>query len=230
MKLVVASGNRHKVVELAAMIREAMKAMNATNAMNDMTGQGVQVWGLTECGERYGSVPDIEETAPDFTGNATLKAEGIAAWLRDAGEPGATWVLADDSGVCVDALDGAPGVLSARFCGHHGSDAANNDKLVEELTARGLTESRARYVCVLALCRVDGGPMDPAGAAGTLHFEGRWEVMARTQARGTGGFGYDPLFRIDEQGKTAAQLDPLEKQQLSHRGVAVARLRHLLDD
>lgn len=220
MKLVVASGNQHKVVELAAMIREAMA---------ETMGQGVQVWGLTECGERYGSVPDIEETAPDFSGNATLKAEGIAAWLRDAGEPGATWVLADDSGVCVDALDGAPGVLSARFCGHHGSDAANNDKLVEELTARGLTESRARYMCVLALCRVDGGPLDPEGAAGTLHFEGRWEVMARTQPRGTGGFGYDPhcwLLAPDGtvEDRTVAELPADEKAALSHRGAAFREL------
>jgi len=221
MRLVIASGNQHKVVELAAMIREAM-------------GDDVDVWGLAECGERYGPAPDIEETAPDFAGNASLKAEGIAAWLREAGESGATWVLADDSGVCVDALDGAPGVLSARFCGHHGSDDANNEKLVAELSARGLTESRARYMCVLALCRVDGAPVDDGAGAGagkspTKHFEGRWKVMARTVARGTGGFGYDPhcwLLAADAtvEDRTVAELPADQKAALSHRGAAFREL------
>ena len=218
MRLVIASGNRHKVVELAAMIRRAMGA-----AVGEAT-----VIGLSECGERYGPVPDIEETAPDFAGNASLKAEGIAAWLRAAGEPGDTWVLADDSGVCVDAFDGAPGVLSARFCGYHGSDAANNDKLVAELRALDLTDSRARYVCVLALCRVDGAPMD-TGGQGTKHFHGRWEVLARTEARGSGGFGYDPhcwLLGPDGQpeDRTVAELPADEKARLSHRGAAFAEL------
>ncbi|MEM6992546.1 MAG: non-canonical purine NTP pyrophosphatase, partial [Myxococcota bacterium] len=170
----------------------------------------------------YGPAPEIDETAPDFAGNAVLKAEGIAAWLRERGEPGSTRVLADDSGVCVDVLDGAPGVHSARYCGHHGSDADNNAKLVAELTARGVTESAAHYACVLAVCRVDGRAIK--GGKSRLWFEGRWDVVARVQPRGTGGFGYDPHCWIVGEDVSVAELPADRKAALSHRGAAFAAL------
>ena len=111
--IVVASGNAHKVVELRAMLQQSTP--------------GLTVTGMKE----HGDPPEIEETAPDFAGNAKLKADGIAAWLRGQGVDGATVVLADDSGVCVDALDGHPGVRSARFAGDEADDEANNRKLLQ---------------------------------------------------------------------------------------------------
>ena len=207
--IVVASGNAHKVVELRAMLRDAVPGLTVTG-MKD-----------------HGTPPEIEETAPDFAGNAALKACGIAAWLRTRGVGGATVVLADDSGVCVDAFDGAPGVLSARFAGQPSDDAANNAKLVTELKARGLDESPGHYVCVLAIARVDGAPIEGEGAK---FFEGRWDVTLRTQARGTGGFGYDPHAWLQGDDRTVAELEPAQKAVLSHRGAAFAKLAAWLSD
>jgi XTP/dITP diphosphohydrolase len=201
-RVVVASGNRHKVAELRSMLAE----------------QGAEVVGL----DGFSDPPEIEESAPDFDGNAKLKAFGIADWLAERGEPGTTWVLADDSGICVDALEGAPGVRSARFAGEPSDDAKNNAKLVEELRARGLDRSAAHYVCVLALVRVDGGCLPDGHAIAT--FEGRWDVEARTDARGGGGFGYDPHAWIDDGARTVAELGAAEKAAASHRGAAFAAL------
>jgi XTP/dITP diphosphohydrolase len=201
-RVVVASGNRHKIGELRAML----------------ASHGAEVVGL----DAFADVPEIEESAPDFDGNAKLKAFGIADWLGEHGEPGSTWVLADDSGICVDALEGAPGVKSARFAGEPSNDVENNAKLVEELRARGLERSLAHYVCVLALVRVDGGPLPDGHALAT--FEGRWDVDVRTTARGTGGFGYDPHAWIENGARTVAELGAAEKAGASHRGAAFAAL------
>lgn len=208
----VASGNRHKVAELRAMLRAAVPEL--------------EVLGLHDGSPQWGSPPEIDETADDFVGNARLKAEGIAAWLRAHGEPGDAAVLADDSGVCVDALGGAPGVRSARFAGPEASDEDNNDELVAELRARGLTRSPGCYRCVLALCRVDGQPgSDPNGPS--WRFEGRWAVELRVERRGTGGFGYDPhawLLDGPAEGRTVAELTPEDKAARSHRGQAMRAL------
>ena len=197
-RVVVASGNRHKVQE----IRDELERV----------APGIVVVGL----DAFDGVPEIEESAPTFAGNATLKAEGIAAWLAARGEPGSTHVLADDSGICVDALDGHPGVRSARFAGDHATDAENNQALVRALRARGLEHSPAHYVCVLALVRVDGQPC--------ALFEGRWDVVVRTEARGTGGFGYDPHAWLEQGTRTVAELTPQQKAELSHRGAALRQL------
>jgi XTP/dITP diphosphohydrolase len=206
-RLVVASGNAHKVAELDRMLRRAVPAL--------------EVVGL----RAFGTPPEIEETADDFAGNARLKAEGFGAWLRQQGEAGDTVVLADDSGVCVDVLGGAPGVRSARFAGERASDEDNNAKLVQELRARGSSASRGHYCCVLALTRVDGEPWADAGAS--RRFEGRCDVELRDARRGSGGFGYDPhawlLDRL-EPGRTVAELTPAEKAALSHRGQALRAL------
>lgn len=199
-RVVVASGNRHKVAELRAMLAE----------------RGADVVGL----DAFTDVPEIEESAPDFDGNAKLKAFGIADWLADRGEAGDTWVLADDSGICVDALEGGPGVRSARFAGEPSDDVRNNAKLVEELRARGLDRSAAHYVCVLALVRVDGEALPHGPRIAT--FDGRWDVEVRTVARGTGGFGYDPHAWIEDGARTVAELPAAEKATLSHRGAAFA--------
>lgn len=214
-RLVVASGNAHKVAELDRMLRAAVPTL--------------QVLGL----RAFGEPPVIEETADDFAGNARLKAEGFAAWLRGQGEAADTVVLADDSGVCVDALDGGPGVRSARFAGEDASDDDNNAKLVRELGARGLDASPGHYRCVLALTRVDGEPWSDAGPSRL--FEGRWDVELRVARRGSGGFGYDPhawLLAGDGAGlgvggavdRTVAELSPDEKAAISHRGKALRAL------
>ncbi len=199
-KIVVASGNRHKVKELEAMLSGAPTA--------------VVVLGL----DAYPQAPQVEETATTFAGNAALKARGIADFLREHGEPSDTAVLADDSGIAVEALEGAPGVYSARFSGDAATDSSNNAKLVRSLEALGRTSSPAYYACVLALCRVDGQPI--AGEA-MLIFEGRWNVEVRTQARGEGGFGYDPHAWVADGTRTVAELSATQKAERSHRGAAL---------
>ncbi|MEM9455871.1 MAG: non-canonical purine NTP pyrophosphatase [Myxococcota bacterium] len=219
-RLVVASGNAHKVVEIERILAGA--------------APGLEVRGQRD----FGVPPSIEETADDFAGNARLKAEGIAAWLRDrlrdpvrdpkhgprqgVGLDGATAVLADDSGVCVDVLDGAPGVISARFAGEPCDDAANNAKLVQELEARGCSASPGHYRCVLALVRVDGARW-PGEDTACLFFDGRWDVELRVDRRGTGGFGYDPHAWLTD-GRTVAELSPDDKAAVSHRGQAMRAL------
>ncbi|MDC0723051.1 non-canonical purine NTP pyrophosphatase [Nannocystis bainbridge] len=199
-RLVLATGNPHKVAELAAMVRAA----------------GLP---LTVCSARsLGPAPEIAEDQGSFEAHARLKAEGIAEWLRGRGEPGSTLVLADDSGICVAALDGAPGVDSAIFAGPQADDAANNARLVAELGARGLERSPAHYLCVLALTRVD------AGADAVRLFTGRWDGEVRTTPRGSGGFGYDPYFWPDGSARSSAELPAAEKNAQSHRGRATALL------
>lgn len=197
--LVIASSNAHKIKEIEAMIQDA--------------GLDLRVLSMRS----FGEPPEIEETAPDFRGNAALKSEGIAAWLaqKDATLAGRTWVLADDSGLCVQALDGAPGVYSARYAGEDANDARNNAKLVEELKARGLNRSPAYFCCALALSCVGGG---------THFFEGRAEGEARVDPAGTGGFGYDPHVWIQGQSESFAQMTREQKAKLSHRGMALQSL------
>lgn len=204
-RLVLATGNPHKVAELAALVRAA----------------GLP---LTVCSARsLGSAPEVVEDQGSFEAHARLKALEIARWLRGRGEPGDTLVLADDSGICVDALDGAPGVDSAYFAGPQSDDAANNARLVAELAARGLTTSPAHYVCVLALTRVDAGPL-PAAPDGLRLFTGRWDGEVRASPRGSGGFGYDPYFWPAGSARSSAELPPVEKNAQSHRGRATALL------
>lgn len=213
-RLVVASGNRHKVSELAAMLHEV--------------DPDLDVVGL----DAFDGVPEIEETADTFAGNAGLKARGIAAWLRERGEDPETRVLADDSGICVEALGGAPGVRSARFAGETATDAQNNAKLVEVLEGMGLDSSPAHYACVLSLVRVDGEPLGDGPSQDDetreLLFEGRWPVQVRVEARGSGGFGYDPHAWLDDgpssSSKTVAELSMDEKATRSHRGHALRAL------
>ncbi|MDX8401257.1 MAG: RdgB/HAM1 family non-canonical purine NTP pyrophosphatase [Mariprofundaceae bacterium] len=150
---------------------------------------------------------EVEEDAPDFAGNARKKAEAFAAANRLP-------ALADDSGLCVDALGGAPGVRSARFAGEHATDAENNALLLQRLQGAG--NRRARFVCALHLAFWDTRP--------PLTAEGRVEGEILNAPQGAGGFGYDPLFFCPEIGKSFAEADPAEKARVSHRGRALRML------
>jgi len=161
-----------------------------------------------------GGVPDVVEDRPTFSGNAAKKATS-AARARDC------WALADDSGLEVDHLDGAPGVRSARFAGTHGDDAANNALLLEQLEDVPEAARGARFVCALALARPDGEL--------ALEVEGQVRGRILHQPRGAGGFGYDPLFLFteeghDQTGKGFAELSSAEKAGVSHRGRALCEL------
>lgn len=197
-EIVVATGNPHKVEEIAAVL----------------TPLGITVRSLAELGFT-GAEPD--ECGTRFEQNAAIKALAYAAALDAT-------VLADDSGLEVDALNGEPGVHSAHWAGAEGSraerDARNNAKLLAALRGVPAHRRTARFVCTLCM----------ANAQGTILFETRGEVegVILESERGTHGFGYDPLFQVPEFGRTTAELSPAEKNQISHRGRALRQLAHLL--
>lgn len=192
-KLVLASNNKGKLREFQAMF----EAMNL-----NIVSQGRL--GVSAC----------EEPFFTFVENCLQKARHAS---RETGLP----ALADDSGLCVDALGGAPGVFSARFAGEPSDDAKNNALLVEKL--RGESNRRAHYMCVLVAVR---SPDDPE----PLIAEGAWQGEIIDTPSGTGGFGYDPHFFLPRFHKTAADLTPDEKNKLSHRGQALQVMAKLLSD
>ena len=152
----------------------------------------------------------VEENADTFAGNATLKAEEVCA---ATGLP----TLADDSGLTVEALDGEPGVLSARYAGYHGDDQANNDLLLRRM--KGKTARSAAYVCAMALARP---------GKETIIAEGVCPGLILEEPRGTGGFGYDPLFLYEPLGKTFAEISPEEKNAISHRAMASMQMLDIM--
>jgi XTP/dITP diphosphohydrolase len=167
-----------------------------------------------------GGIPDVVEDAATFRANAAKKAVSAARATR-------LWSLADDSGLEVDALHGAPGVRSARFAGAHGDDAANNALLLERMKHVPMAKRGAKFVCALALARPDG----------TLALEVTASVHGRIMhaARGTRDFGYDPLFLFTEEGypqtdQGFAEMRPEEKAQVSHRGRALRDLAQRLSE
>ncbi len=161
--------------------------------------------------DSHSDAGEVEETGKTFEDNASLKAREYA--LRTG-----RWTIAEDSGLVVDALGGEPGVHSARYAGEHGDDAANNAKLISEM--EGIEERRARYVCVIALARPDGEI--------AVSVRGVCEGRISEDARGTGGFGYDPFFIPDGETRTNAELPPEEKHRTSHRGRALRSFLPLL--
>ncbi|HEV2621056.1 MAG TPA: RdgB/HAM1 family non-canonical purine NTP pyrophosphatase [Frateuria sp.] len=193
-RLVLASGNRGKLAEFEHLLADS----------------GFEVVTQGSLG-----VLDIEETGTTFVENALLKARHAA---RIARLP----ALADDSGLCVEQLDGAPGLYSARYAGAHGDAAANRAKLLRALEGVPAEKRGAFFICVLVLLRHAD---DPA----PLIAEGRWHGRVLAAERGDGGFGYDPLFLPDGQSLSAAELDPELKNRLSHRGQALARLHTQLE-
>jgi len=157
----------------------------------------------------FPGLPQFPETADTFRGNAVLKAEAV----RDATGCAA---LGDDSGLCVDALDGAPGVRSARYAGPGCTYADNNRKLLDALKDVPEEARTARFVCWVAVARP---------GAETVAFEGLCEGRITRGPKGTGGFGYDPLFLVPGIARTFAELSPGEKDRISHRALAFAQVR-----
>ena len=156
------------------------------------------------------AVPEVEETGLTFVENALLKA-------REASRVSGLPALADDSGLEVDALNGAPGIYSARFAGEPKSDARNNARLLERLAEVPEGQRTGRYWCVLVYLRHAEDPVP-------LIVQRSWEGEILAHPRGEGGFGYDPLFWLPEQGMSVAELSPAEKNRLSHRGRALQAL------
>ena len=193
MKLILASSNAGKLVELRELLGDA----------------GIELHVQSDFG-----VDDVEETGLSFIENAILKARHAS---RATGLP----ALGDDSGLCVDALNGAPGLYSARYSGVHGNAEANIDKLLRELDGLADDQRSARFVCVLAMVRHADDPMP-------LIAEGVWEGRVLHVRTGSNGFGYDPVFFSPAHGCGAAELPPATKNRDSHRGIALAKLRALL--
>ena len=185
MKIVLATHNDGKVRELQELL----------------AGSGLGVVSLAQ----YPRAPKVVEDGSTFRANALKKAREVADALGEI-------ALADDSGLEVDYLNGAPGVISARFAGEEHNDAANNKKLLGLLAGVPQEKRSARFRCVVAIA-VPGGGVETA--------EGTCRGFITTEPRGDCGFGYDPLFYVPEPGKTFAQLDPHEKNRLSHRGKAL---------
>lgn len=166
---------------------------------------GIEVLSLYDLDK---NLPDIEETGTTFEENAAIKAEKISSLLNKA-------VLADDSGLMVDALDGAPGIYSARYAGTDKSDTANNEKLLKELGGIAEEERTAKFVCTLAIAR----PNEE-----TIFKTGYCHGKIATSPKGEHGFGYDPLFIPKGYNQTMAELSPEEKNKISHRSEAIKQL------
>ncbi|MBB4706656.1 RdgB/HAM1 family non-canonical purine NTP pyrophosphatase [Xanthomonas arboricola] len=192
-QLVLASGNAGKLEELRAMLADLPLRIVAQGELG---------------------VDDVPETGMTFVENALIKARHASAVT---GLP----ALADDSGLIVDALGGAPGLYSARYAGSPTDAQANNAKLLDAMRAVPAERRSARFYAVIVLLR---HPEDPQ----PLIAEGSWEGVITTEPRGTGGFGYNPVFLDPVHGLTAAEMDTALKNRLSHRAVALATLQHKL--
>ena len=193
MQIVLASGNPGKLAEFETLLHGGGLVLRPQSAFG---------------------VADIDETGHSFIENALLKARHAA---RETGMA----ALADDSGLCVDVLNGAPGLHSACYAGSHGDASANTGRLLGELQSFAEASRSTRFVCVLALLRHADDPQP-------LIAEGVWEGRILMQPRGSNGFGYDPVFFVPDQGCSAAELEPLVKNRISHRGRALQQLQQRL--
>ena len=187
--VVLATGNQGKVRELSAMLQDF----------------GVSLKSLAD----YPDIGEIVEDGDTFEANALIKARAVC---QHTGLP----AMADDSGLAVDALNGAPGVYSARYSGDGATDASNNIKLLKELDCVADDARTARFVCVLAAVAPNGQ---------SVLVRGEWEGVILREPRGENGFGYDPLFYLPQRGLTSAQLAPQDKNAISHRGQALQMLK-----
>jgi len=187
--LVIASRNAKKVGEIAGLLAPHKVIVRSVDEFDD--------------------VPDVVEDGATFGENAAIKATQTARFLGH-------WTLGEDSGLCVDALDGGPGIYSARFSGEDATDLANNQLLIERLADVPDAKRGAHYVCHVAVS-------DPAGEV-RLSVEATCRGRIVTAARGENGFGYDPHFLLREYHRTFGELSPVVKQHLSHRARAFARL------
>lgn len=194
MELVIATRNRGKLEEILDLLKDL----------------DIKVASLVS----YPDITDILEDGDSFLGNAQKKARTVSHATRK-------WCLADDSGLVVDALNGAPGVKSARYAGKQGDHAANNKKLLKEMKDVPEGERKAYFTCTMVL-------ISPAGAEWDI--EERCFGVINRELEGKGGFGYDPLFFLPEKGCTMAELDLAEKNEISHRGKALRHVRIILED
>jgi XTP/dITP diphosphohydrolase len=192
MKIVFATGNEGKVKEVREML----------------DGMGVELFSLSD----YAHVPDIVEDGISFLENALKKAKIISEFTGET-------VLADDSGLQVDALGGEPGIYSARYAGESATDEENNSTLLAKLKNIPQEKRTAFFCCVLVLYRREGS---------YDYFEGKWNGQIIDERRGNNGFGYDPIFFVPELKKTAAELPAEIKNKVSHRGQAFAQLKKTL--
>ncbi|MEU0522952.1 RdgB/HAM1 family non-canonical purine NTP pyrophosphatase [Streptomyces niveus] len=197
-RLILATRNAGKITELRAILADA-------GLTHDLVGA-----------DAYPDIPDVKETGVTFAENALLKAHALA---RATGHP----AVADDSGLCVDVLGGAPGIFSARWSGTHGDDRANLDLLLAQLSDIAPPYRTAHFACAAALALPDGTERV---------VEGQLRGTLRHSPSGTGGFGYDPILQPDDDTRTCAELTPAEKNAISHRGKAfrglVPAVRELL--
>ena len=200
--MLLATRNAQKLVELRRILVAA-----------DISG--VQVVGL----DGVPSVPEMPETAATFEGNALAKA-------RDAAAATGLVTVADDSGLEVDALNGMPGVLSARWAGRHGDDSANLQLVLDQLVDVPEDRRGAAFVCAAALVVPPG--VEISGTETVVR--GQWRGALTRAARGSNGFGYDPIFMPDGDRRTSAELEPAEKDAVSHRGRALRALLPALRD
>ena len=204
-RIVIASGNTHKAEEIQALLGDDFECRTLKD---------------------YPNAPEVEEDAATFAGNAVKKALSLVDWLKHNEDFTEGWVLADDSGLEVDALDGAPGVRSARYASNttegNSPDEANNAKLLTALGGKSEHQRTARFRCVLALAR--------AGAYGQPElFEGACEGHIAEAPAGSEGFGYDPLFVPENFVDTFGTLGAEIKGMLSHRAAALRKLKAWLE-
>jgi XTP/dITP diphosphohydrolase len=193
-RLLLATANQGKLRELRAILADLP----------------VELVGLQDAGHGHGPPPRVDETGRTFLENALIKARAYAGWAGLA-------AVADDSGLEVDALGGAPGVRSARYAGPGSSDRANLDKLLHELAGVPPERRSARFRCAAVLA-------DPA-ARREWHAEAAWDGRIAELPRGSNGFGYDPVFVPDGWDRTSAEVDAATKDAVSHRGKALRALR-----
>ncbi|WEM42704.1 XTP/dITP diphosphatase [Photobacterium sp. DA100] len=188
-KLVLATGNQGKVKEMASLLAD---------------------FGFDVVAQSDYNVSSVAETGTTFIENAIIKARHAT---KETGLP----AIADDSGLEVDYLQGAPGIYSARFAGEEASDQENLQKLLKEMEGVAEEKRTARFHCVLVMMRHENDPTP-------LVCHGSWEGKILTEAHGENGFGYDPIFWVPEDQCSSAELEPARKKQLSHRGKALAKL------
>ncbi|MBY8150119.1 XTP/dITP diphosphatase [Vibrio fluvialis] len=194
-KIVLATGNQGKVREMADLLAD---------------------FGFDVVAQSEFNVSEVAETGTTFIENAIIKARHAA---KETGLP----AIADDSGLEVDYLGGAPGVYSARYAGEDASDQQNLEKLLDAMKDVPEAQRSARFHCVLVLMRHENDPTP-------LVCHGKWEGRILTQAQGSNGFGYDPIFFVPEENCASAQLEPMRKKQLSHRGQALKKLFQAIEE
>lgn len=194
-KLVLATGNQGKVKEMANLLSDFGFDVHAQNEFN---------------------VSEVAETGTTFIENAIIKARHAA---KETGLP----AIADDSGLEIDYLNGAPGIYSARYSGEGATDQKNLEKVLEELDGVEDSLRTARFHCVLVFMRHENDPTP-------IVCHGKWEGRILTESHGENGFGYDPIFYVPEDDCASAELDPIRKKSLSHRGKALAKLFKAIEE